>query len=258
MTIIRECMAIVICALVVILPKFPLDCKHCLRLVRLLGDETTEDWIRKISTRCRRRFPKAPRCCGLPVVVVLVTLLATPQLASTNLLNLQASFHRLEQTKTRHGSNRQGGNADHKAQHTFAARRQEEFPRSVLFSTESIQADTRLNPHAATSNPTNYWLASKLMNTSRSSPISSLVPGCNPPKAQLLALAESWLTGTSAALCQTSSHGNSSIIIRIPTQGLSAVWAPHTQQNNSDYGALWTCLEGTVFTDTFIRVNSAL
>ena len=37
--------------------------------------------------------------------------------------------------------------------------------------------------HAAT-NLTHYWLASNLMITPRSSPISSLVPGCNPPKAQ--------------------------------------------------------------------------
>ena len=46
------------------------------------------------------------------------------------------------------------------------------------------------------------------MITPRSSPISSLVPGCNPPKAQTLVLAESWLTGTNAVLCQASAHGN--------------------------------------------------
>ena len=66
----------------------------------------------------------------------------------------------------------------------------------------------KIKSHAATSNLTHYWLASKLMTTPRSSPISSLVPRCNPPKAQQLVLAESWLTGTNAALCQTSSHGN--------------------------------------------------
>ena len=48
---------------------------------------------------CRRRFPKAPRRCGPPAIVVLVTLLATPQDASTNLQDLEVSFHRLTQTK---------------------------------------------------------------------------------------------------------------------------------------------------------------
>ena len=46
------------------------------------------------------------------------------------------------------------------------------------------------------------------MITTKSSPISSLVPGCNPPKAQTLVLAKIWLTGTSAVLCQASAHGN--------------------------------------------------
>ena len=78
-----------------------------------------------------------------------------------------------------------GGNADHKA-HTCYRTADNSHQRAHY----RIQVGTTLNPPAATSNLTHYWLASKLMTTFRSSPISSLVPECNLPQGQQLVLAK--------------------------------------------------------------------
>ena len=51
------------------------------------------------------------------------------------------------------------------------------------------------------------WLASKLMIIDGSSPISSLVPDCNPPKAATLVLADGTLVPV-LPLCQASARGN--------------------------------------------------
>ena len=56
---------------------------------------------------------QAPRRCRPPVVVALVTLLVTPQAASTNLLYLQASSNRLALTIQSPDHNRQGRDAGH-------------------------------------------------------------------------------------------------------------------------------------------------
>ena len=69
------------------------------------------------------------------------------------------------------------------------------FPKRVHYR---IPDGTTLKPHATTSNLTHCWLVSNLMITPRSSPISSLVPGCNPPKATGLVLAE---TGSLVPTC---------------------------------------------------------
>ena len=63
-----------------------------------------------------------------------------------------------------------------------------------------------LNPRRRLIYPIN-WLASKLMITDGSSPISSLVPDCNPPKAVTLVLADGTLVPM-LPLCQASARGN--------------------------------------------------
>ena len=77
--------------------RIQLHCSFC-----LAPCSPVHDWSRfkQLATTCRRRCPKAPRRCGPPAIVALVTLLVTPQNISTNLQYLQASFHRLEQTNT--------------------------------------------------------------------------------------------------------------------------------------------------------------
>ena len=56
---------------------------------------------------------QAPRRCHPPAVVVLVTLLVTPQAASTSVLYLQASSNRLALTIQSPDHNRQGRDAGH-------------------------------------------------------------------------------------------------------------------------------------------------
>ena len=71
---------------------------------------------------------QAPRRYRPAAVVVLVTLLVTPQAASTNLLYLQASSNRLALTIQSPNHNRQGRDAGHRTQHTHAAKQQADFP----------------------------------------------------------------------------------------------------------------------------------
>ena len=69
-------------------------------------------------------------------------------------------------------------------------------------------ANSTLNLDAATSNSPINWLASILMITGRSSPNSSLVPALQSAQGTATGPRRNWLTGTSAVLCQTSSHSN--------------------------------------------------
>ena len=123
--------------------------------------------------------------------------LATLQDASINLQQLASFLTRYIQQQATY--DRTGRWETHGYAHTHAAapgcsHRDETFPKRVNHRT--IQMVQCIIPMRRLIYYIN-WLASKLMITDGSSPISSLVPDCNPPKAATLVLADGTL-GTSA------------------------------------------------------------
>ena len=147
-------------------------------------------WTRFQTKLSRVRSQNTPTLCSTCSHRPESLFLAALQTASAYPWYLQASLHsRYNNTGMIDRTGRWGNARSRK--HTRCSTRlltqRREFPKACSLQNSG---GTTLKPHAAPSNLTHYWLASNLMITPRSSPISSLVPGCNLPKATGLVLAE--------------------------------------------------------------------
>ena len=115
----------------------------------------------------------------------------------------------LHRQRTTTGSNKQDGRRESLKHSTRSCKAAGQVSQQRVHY--RIQADTSFNiPMQRHKNLTHYWLASNLMITPRSSPISSLVPGCNPPKAQQLVLAETGSLVPVLPYAKPAPHGNPS------------------------------------------------